>query len=112
MIDPSNAAKIAEWILAGMRLSQIASHIATHRDQWKGEEPTAGELLTHVDAAHELITHDASIDFALERAKSFSRLNFLYTKCCAIQDYKGAASIQREINLMLIRAENERAMRD
>lgn len=102
--------RVAEWILAGMRLSQIPTHIQDHKDQWPGEPPTHQEILEFVQEAHALIEGDAEVDPRREQAKAIGRLNFLYAKCCAIQDYKGAASIQKELNVMVARVATQRRL--
>lgn len=101
-LDP-RVAIIAEWILAGMRISQIPAHIEKNADKWPGNAPTATELLDMIDQAHATIRADAEIDIERENDKAIARLNFLYTKSCAIQDYKGAATIQKELNCVIAR---------
>lgn len=38
-----------------------------------------------------------------EFAKAFNRMNFLYTRAIAIQDYKTGLACQKEINALLAR---------
>lgn len=109
--DPAKVAFVTEWILAGMRPSQVPEHIRTHLDRWPGNaEPSTAEVLDLIGAAHEQLQRDTTIDVAREHAKAVARLNYLYAKCCAIQDYKGAASIQKELNMVVARVVMARAM--
>lgn len=104
-------ALVTEWILAGMRASQVPQQIRSHLDRWPGNaEPSTAEVLDLVGAAHELLLRDTTIDVARENAKAVARLNYLYAKSCAIQDYKGAASIQKELNQVVARVVMARAM--
>ncbi len=101
---PNPVALVAEWVLAGMRPSQIPDHIRTHLDKWPGGvEPGQSELLDFIGEAYEQIQDDTVIDPDRENAKAVARLNYLYSKCCAIQDYKGAASVQKELNAVVAR---------
>lgn len=98
MPEQEHVAKIADWILAGMRPSQIPTQAG--KEQWTIAED---ELLDAIGAAYELLACDASIDVTREFAKSVNRLNFLYTRAIAIQDYKTALSIQKELNAFIAR---------
>lgn len=60
-------------------------------------------ILDAIGAAYELLANDAAIDMPREFAKAFNRMNFLYTRAIAIQDYKTGLACQKEINALLAR---------
>lgn len=97
MLDPAQIALIADWILAGMRPSKIPVQA---RSKWA---ITDDELLDAIGSAYEMLACDASINLHREFAKSVNRMNFLYTRAIAIQDYKTALSIQKELNAFISR---------
>lgn len=94
-------ARVAEWIIAGMRPSQIPAQ--TKKEGW---ELSPAETLTALDEAHELLALDTEVDLAKEDAKSVARFNLLYTRSLAIQDYKTALSAQVELAKTVARISN------
>jgi hypothetical protein len=95
-----------------MRLSQVPAYIRDHPNLWPWRPPSPEQLLDLVQDAFEQLESDAAIDVGRENAKAINRLNFLYAKCCAIQDYKGAASVQKELNGVVTRVAAAKAMEE
>lgn len=91
---------VADWILAGMRASALASEWA--RAGWGNLEP--GEVRNILAAAQNLIRADAEIRPALEEQKQFVRLNNLYASALEIQDHKTALRVHREITIAIAKA--------
>jgi hypothetical protein len=110
--DPERVAVFAEWLLAGMRISQIPAQVAKHNQaQAEKKQPTwppmdSDELAATLDAAHEQLLLDTRIDLKRETSIAIARMNMLFTRSIATQDYKGAAGIQRELNALIFRAAN------
>ena len=94
-------AAVAEWILAGMRPSQIPAQAA--KVAW---ETRPGELPKLVADAQALILADGEVEPELERAKGIVRLNMLIARSIGIQDFKGAASIQSQLDKSIAAANN------
>ena len=97
---------MADWYLAGMRFSEMPAYIAEHADKWPGELPSQEQILDLLQSAVETIAADTVVDVDQENNKAIARLNILYARCLTIQDYKGAASIQREITRAVDRVAN------
>lgn len=100
--------KVADWILAGLRLSQLAEE--WNRAGWG--EITHHEVMEITTAAHEIIEADARIDPARETAKAIGRLNDLYARALEIQDFKTALRIQKQLDSTLAKASAARALAD
>jgi hypothetical protein len=88
--DAARTALVAEWILAGMRPSQIPGHA-----EKQGWGLSGAELAATIAAAAAQIAEDSRVDVRAENAKAV-----------AIQDYKGALSVQRELNGVICRISN------
>ena len=98
---PAKVALVAEWLIAGMRPSQVPAQ--AEKLDWSIEH---GELAAIIIEAQDLIIADARINPALEDAKAVDRLNGLYAKSLAIQDYKACLAIQKELNQVVARLSN------
>lgn len=99
--DSEKVALCAEWLLAGMRPSQVAAQA-----EKSGWTLNAGEIIDLIDAAGDQLSRDAVIDPAAEDAKAINRLNALYTRSFSIQDYKTCLSIQKEITALVAKMSN------
>lgn len=93
--------RVAEWIIAGIRPSQVTTQAA--RGDWTLGHAEALDLL---DDAYALIEGDAEIDVDRENAKAVARFNLLYTKSLAIQDYKTALTAQQELGRLVAKLDN------
>jgi hypothetical protein len=100
-LDFERVGLCAEWIIVGMRPSQVAAQAAK-----LGWNVDADDLLDIYQAAYEQVITEAVIDVEKESAKAVARLNMLYTRSIAIQDYKTALSVQKEINALVARRSN------
>jgi len=88
--------KIAEWLIAGMRISEIPKYAA--KERWTlGAE----QLREAIDAATALVTADAAGDKDHRVRVAILRLEQIYANAMRIHDFKTALNAQREQNKLL-----------
>ncbi len=84
---------LAEWIVAGLRASQVAAE--WRRAGWGDLSPA--EAIEVTAEAHRLIQLDAAAGVAVERAKAIARYQDLIARANEIQDYKVALRAQSDL---------------
>ena len=92
-------ATVAELVCAGLTDSEVARYIRT-KTTW-GEVTPAEIFDEYVDRARQAIRANAEPDQTYRLGQSLSRLDDLYKKSSAIQDYKTCLAVQKEINRLL-----------
>jgi hypothetical protein len=97
---------LAEWIIAGLRTSQIATEWA--KAGWGDLDPA--EVLEVAAEAHRLINLDATSGAEIERAKAVARYQDLIARANEIQDYKTVLRAQTELLRVVAAAEAAQAL--
>lgn len=89
---------IADWLIAGMRPSQMPTYAAKGGESWSGWNLGADELVDLAGAARRLIDSDVLTDKTAGKKAAILRLEFCYSSSVRINDFKTALAAQKELN--------------
>lgn len=90
-------AEIMQMLIQGASLREIWTYVDTKTD-WGVSERT---VRRYYKAAENDFVKSANIQVEKELGKAMERLNYLFARTVHLQDYKGALSVQKEINELL-----------
>jgi len=89
--------QVADLLLVGMNRQDVARYVR-EKTNWRISRATREE---YIEAAQEMISDEADEGKRYRRQQSLCRLDDLYKKSTAIQDYKTCLAVQKEINRLL-----------
>lgn len=91
-------AEVAELIVTGLTTGEIHKYIAEKRPEWNIQRRQRCVLIAR---ARETIADAGNTEFIEELGKAIRRLNVLYRRSFAINDYKACAAIVKQITDLL-----------
>lgn len=97
-MDEALVRKVADWILAGIRPSQVPEQLAK-----VGAVVIEGDVSALLDSALALVMAEATFDLRGELAKAKARYELLFQRALAVQDYGTAFQVQKQIDALVIR---------
>jgi len=90
-------AMIQQMLVQGANLREVWQYV-DEKTEWGVSERT---VRRYYKAAEKDFIRSANIDVEKEMGKAIDRLNYLFARTVHLQDYKGALSVQKEINELL-----------
>ena len=96
---------ILSLVGTGLNDSEIYEYV----EKQKGETPNKKTIDDAIKKAKIALKNMAVYDKSFEIGKALFRLNELYKKSNAIQDYKGCLAIQREIDGLIVVSDTKKA---
>jgi len=93
-LNEQHRARILDMVLAGLTRERIAAWVTNPAKNKEGID--LNDLDELIQAAQERITGYSQFKFNEELGKTLARLDELYAQARQIQDFKGAASIERQ----------------
>lgn len=93
--------QVYQMLLLGMRPPQIFENVKKIAEKDGKELKCQATFYNDLAKARELLEKDAAPRRKMELGRNKARLEWLFMKLAAIQDYKGALAVTREINELL-----------
>lgn len=96
---------ILSLVAAGLNDAEVIEYIEKSKE-WNGAD-IKKTIQTGIKAAHKTLKNMAVYQKDFEIGKALFRLNELYKKSLAIQDYKGCLAIQKEIDGLIVTSDTK-----
>ena len=93
--------RIYQMLILGMRTTQIWENLVAGAAKEGTPAKSVQTFYRDLKKARALLERDAAPQRKLELGRSKARLELLFSRSMAIQDYKGALSVTRERNELL-----------
>lgn len=93
--------RIYQMLILGIRVTQIWENLVAQAVKESATPKSIQTFYRDLKKARTLMEKDAAPQRKLELGRSKARLELLFSKSVAIQDYKGALAVQRERNELL-----------